>query len=326
MQESKMFTAIKSESATGLIKELLDSTQRQLGKTPNLYRTMANSPTTLAGYLAFRDALQKGELPVAMRERVALLTAQLNSCDYCIAAHSFRSQKIGLSEQDIENTRLGKSDDSAVDSALKFVRELVESRGQVADFTMAALTRSGWSEAAIGEIVAHVALNTLSNYFKHVAHPELDFPPAPTLSDSCDLATKLQYAVDAASVEGQWTATSRFNFSDTVSRLKQEIVAHDLLMISEIDPQKILMSAGMRLRPTRQLLFFHPRYMKRLLETDARAVPEVPLKIAVLEAEDQSIILRGPDVVQSFAPYSRLRELARELDAIRSRIVASVAT
>src|SRR5689334_10975 len=110
-----MFAAINPEKANGTARELLEATQRQLGRIPNLYRTMANSPGALAGYLAFRDALQKGELTVAMRERVALLTAQLNSCDYCISAHAFRSQKIGLSDQDIANTRRAMSDDPGVD-------------------------------------------------------------------------------------------------------------------------------------------------------------------------------------------------------------------
>jgi AhpD family alkylhydroperoxidase len=318
-----MFVAIDPEHTSGTTRDLLDATQRQLGRAPNLYRTMANSPTALAGYLAFRDVLQRGELPVAMRERVALLTAQLNSCDYCVAAHAFRSQKMGLTPTDIENTRRGRSDDASVNAALKFVTELIENRGQSSDVTLAELPRHGWSEVAIGELVAHVALNTLSNYFKHVAHPELDFPPAPELKQPA-LGTKLDYAVDASSVAGQWTAKSRWEFSSTVARLKQAIIANDLLLIDEIDPQKILMSAGMQVRPARQLLFFHPRFMKRLLQADARAVPEVPLKIVVLETDAGSVVLRGPDLIERFAPYRGLDELARELDVIRTQIIASV--
>jgi uncharacterized protein (DUF302 family) len=98
-----------------------------------------------------------------------------------------------------------------------------------------------------------------------------------------------------------------------------------LLLIDEIDPRKILMSAGLQLRPARQLLFFHPRYMKRLLQADARAIPEVPLKIVVLQAEDGAVILRGPDIMQSFARYRGVQDLAKELEAVRARIVQSVA-
>jgi hypothetical protein len=34
----------------------------------------------------------------------------------------------------------------------------------------------------VGEIVAHIALNVFSNYFKQVAEPALDFPPVAALS------------------------------------------------------------------------------------------------------------------------------------------------
>jgi uncharacterized peroxidase-related enzyme len=316
-----MFAAIDPGKASGATKDLLEVTQRQLGKVPNLYRTMANSPTALAGYLAFRDALQKGELSIAMRERVALLTAQLNACDYCIAAHAFRSQKIGLDGQDIQNTRLARSSDPVIHAALKFIAELIRNHGQVSDDTITELSEHGWSEALIGEMVAHVALNTLSNYFKHVAHPDLDFPAAPSLGGA---TTSVEYAVDSQSAVGQWSIESRLDFVTTLERLKVSIAAHDLLLISEIDPQHILMSAGMKLRPARQLLFFHPRYMKRLLEADNRAVTEVPLKIVVLEAKDGSVVLRGPDVVHSFARFDKVAELSRELANVVSEVLGSV--
>jgi alkylhydroperoxidase family enzyme len=35
---------------------------------------------------------------------------------------------------------------------------------------------AGVTDAELAEIVAHIALNTLSNYFNHLAQPDLDFP------------------------------------------------------------------------------------------------------------------------------------------------------
>ncbi|WP_035055925.1 carboxymuconolactone decarboxylase family protein [Andreprevotia chitinilytica] len=171
-----MFTLIDPELATGQARDLLLDTQKQLGRTPNLYRAMANSPKALAGYLAFRGALQGGALDSKMNERIALLTAQLNACDYCVAAHSFRGQKIGLSADDLNNTRLGISEDPKINAALAFVTALVKGQGHVADEVRDALFAQGWTEAQIGEIVAHVALNVFSNYFKQIAEPALDFP------------------------------------------------------------------------------------------------------------------------------------------------------
>jgi AhpD family alkylhydroperoxidase len=176
-----MYAPVNPDTATGLARELLAATRKQLGRVPNLYAAMANSPSALGAYLAFRGALQSGALPAEMAERVALLVAQLNACDYCVAAHTFRGRKIGLADADLAETRHGRSGEPRIDAALAFVTALIEGRGMVAPARAEALLAHGWSEAEIGEIVAHVALNVFSNYFKQVAGPELDFPPAPEL-------------------------------------------------------------------------------------------------------------------------------------------------
>lgn len=176
-----MYPLIDPQTATGTAKDLLDRTLKQLGRVPNLYRAMANSPKALGAYLEFRGALQGGLLDSAMCERIALVTAQLNECDYCVAAHNFRGAKMGVSGDDLANTRLSQSNSPKIHAALVFVKELIESKGAVAASTHDALLQAGWSVGEIGEMVAHVALNVFSNYFKHIANPALDFPAAPAL-------------------------------------------------------------------------------------------------------------------------------------------------
>ena len=176
-----MYPLIDPQTATGAARDLLGSTLKQLGRVPNLYRAMANSPIALGAYLEFRAALQGCSLDIAMRERIALLTAQLNDCDYCVAAHNFRGSKIGLSADDLANTRMSHSDSPKIYVALVFVTELIESKGAVAVSTHDALLQAGWTVSEIGEMVAHVALNVFSNYFKQIANPALDFPAAPAL-------------------------------------------------------------------------------------------------------------------------------------------------
>jgi uncharacterized peroxidase-related enzyme len=173
-----MYSLIDPLTAIGFTKDLFDATQQQLGRVPNLYRAMANSPKALAAYLAFRGTLQDGALDRQMCERIALLTAELNICDYCVSAHSFRAAKMGMSAQDIAASRIADSDSPKIRAALVFVQELIDRRGAVTPTTKLAIFEHGWSEAEVGEIVAHVALNVLSNYFKQVAEPTLDFPPA----------------------------------------------------------------------------------------------------------------------------------------------------
>ncbi len=177
-----MYQLIDPEYATGVTKELLDSTQKQLGRVPNLYRAMANSSVALNAYLSFRGALQGGELDIKMCERIALCTAELNDCDYCVAAHSFRGAKLGMSAAELHDTRLGRSEDEKIQAALNFVEALMDGRGHVDAKVQAAVFAKGWSQAQVAEIVAHVALNVYSNYFKQIAQPELDFPKTTKLS------------------------------------------------------------------------------------------------------------------------------------------------
>lgn len=176
-----MFAPLAPDTTTGIARELLDATRRQLGRVPNLYAAMAHSPVALQAYLAFRGALQQGVLDLQMRERVALLVAQLNDCDYCVAAHTFRGGKIGMSADDLMATRRADSADAKTAAALRLVKALMRHDEAAAETALTEAWQAGWNEAEVGELVAHLALNVFSNTFKQMAEPPLDFPAAPVL-------------------------------------------------------------------------------------------------------------------------------------------------
>lgn len=169
---------ITDQNASLAAQSLLETTRRQLGRVPNLYRAMANGPIALGGYLAFRQALvaDGAELDPPMRERIALLTAQMNGCSYCVAAHSFRGGKLGLSPDELLLNREARSAEPRVAAALQFAKDAIETRGDVPDATLEMVRAAGWSDAALSEIIAHIALNMFSNLFNHLARPDLDFP------------------------------------------------------------------------------------------------------------------------------------------------------
>ncbi|AVH23409.1 carboxymuconolactone decarboxylase family protein [Nocardia cyriacigeorgica] len=190
---------VTPETADDDQAELLADVQRQLGRVPNLYAALANSPATLRGYLALRSALTGGILDVRTRERLALLVAADNGCDYCVAAHTMRAGRMGLSEQEIVDTRLARAEDSHTDAVLRFAHAVLHERGRVDDVLLAGVRAQGVTDAELSEIVGHVALNILSNYFNHVARPELDFPPAAptedhTMTQKWRTATRIELA------------------------------------------------------------------------------------------------------------------------------------
>lgn len=134
----------------------------------------------------------------------------------------------------------------------------------------------------------------------------------------------IAYNVTSERTAHQWAGVSRYAFDKTIDRLKKAIEQQDLWLIHEINPQALLARADMAIGKARQLLFFHPRYMEKLLLADARALPEVPLKIVLVETADGKTILRGPDIRKALAHYHGMSELAAELEKLLITIVGAV--
>ncbi len=159
---------------------LLQAVKKQLGVAPNLFRLVANSPAALEGYVSLSGALGKGELPAATRERIALAVAEVNGCDYCLAAHTYLGRNVAkLDDAEIAMNRSGGSHDAKADAAVRFAVAVTKLRGHVTDADFAAVKAAGYSDAQVIEIVQHVALNTWTNYMNTVGQTDIDFPAAP---------------------------------------------------------------------------------------------------------------------------------------------------
>ena len=173
---------INQENANPKALEIVAAVKKALGIVPNMGATMAQSPAVANAYVGFSHALSQGSLSAKSRERLALVVAEENACDYCLAAHTFLGGKAGLSEQEILDNRRGTSDEPKVAAALAFARKLVQDRGQVTDADVVALREHGFTDGEIAEIIANVVLNIFTNYFNIAVGTEIDFPLAPALS------------------------------------------------------------------------------------------------------------------------------------------------
>lgn len=176
--------ALDPIAATGKTAELFTTVKSKLGVVPNLMRTLGHSPAALEAFLSFKSALGAGILPAKVREQIALTVAEINSCDYCLAAHSLVGKGAGLTNDQIAAARRAQATDQEIDALLKFATAVVESHGQVSDTALVSVREAGVSDAEIIETVAHVALNILTNYTNHVAQPVVDFPKAAPLSST----------------------------------------------------------------------------------------------------------------------------------------------
>ena len=167
---------IDPNTATGRSKDLLDGVQAALGVTPNLLRTMAQSPAVLDAYLALSKALSTGTLSAALQEQIALTVAGANHCDYCASAHTLMGRNAGVAEDELAINLQGRSSDPHTQAILKLAQAIVAKRGFVSDQDLAEARLAGISDAEITEVIAGVAKNIFTNYFNHAAQTKIDFP------------------------------------------------------------------------------------------------------------------------------------------------------
>lgn len=165
------------DAAPAAAQPLLNAVKASLGSVPNLFRLESASPAALEGHLALNSALDKGELDDATRERIALAIANINGCTYCNSAHTYLATNIAkLSNAEIVANRAGGSTDPKADAAVKFAVKVARERGRVSDDDFRQLKLAGYSDGQAVEIVAHVALNTLTNYINEAFKTDVDFP------------------------------------------------------------------------------------------------------------------------------------------------------
>lgn len=165
------------DAAPDAARPLLDHVKAQLGVVPNMFRTIANSPAGLEGYLGLHGTLAKGRLDAKTRERIALAVAEINGCSYCLSAHTYVGKNLlKLDDAEIAANRSGASNDAKADAAVRFAVKVTEARGHVSDEDLRAVKLAGYEDAEVIEIVLHVALNTLTNYVNEVAKTDIDFP------------------------------------------------------------------------------------------------------------------------------------------------------
>ena len=180
MQNNDFIMSLKKwdlASADERRKPILEDVIKKNGQVPNMYANMINSPgvleTYLHGYNAFRT--ESGFTPVE-QEVVFLTISYENSCDYCMAAHSFIADKMSKVPEDVTNAiREGrKIEDSKLHALSVFTKEIFQTRGRPSAEAVNHFLQAGYDERKILEIVLALAVKTLSNYSNHLFSTEVD--------------------------------------------------------------------------------------------------------------------------------------------------------
>jgi len=168
--------APKSEQVAADCKQTLDAFAKTIGFTPNMMATFAQSPIAFNAWATLLGALSKA-LDVKTRDSIGLAVSEVNGCNYCLAVHSFTAEHMAkLRGDEIVLARKGRAIDPRRDAAVQFARKVIETRGHVSDADLKAVRDAGYTDANVIEIVALVAMYSLTNFFNNVFDPEKDFP------------------------------------------------------------------------------------------------------------------------------------------------------
>ncbi|MEZ8303347.1 carboxymuconolactone decarboxylase family protein [Vibrio splendidus] len=169
-------------SASGAQEALYKQINGAFGAVPNMFQTIGNSSAALESMWTSFGALGKGVLGAKLGEQIAVLVADINRCEYCLAAHTVLGKNAGVSEDEITAAQAGKSSDPKVQAALNFASKLVVERGQVSQADVNAVRNAGFSDEEVAEILAHVALNIFTNYTNVAFDVPVDFPKVSFIS------------------------------------------------------------------------------------------------------------------------------------------------
>jgi uncharacterized peroxidase-related enzyme len=169
-------TALQPEHVPAESKPTLDAFTKNIGFTPNMMATFAQSPIAFNAWANLLGSLSKA-LDVKTRDSIGLAVSEVNGCNYCLTVHSFTAEHMAkLPADDIILARKGHAADPKRDAAVQFARKVIEARGQVGEADLQIVRDAGYTDANIMEIVALVAMYSLTNFINNVFDPEKDFP------------------------------------------------------------------------------------------------------------------------------------------------------
>ncbi|MFZ6658036.1 carboxymuconolactone decarboxylase family protein [Undibacterium sp. TJN19] len=167
---------IDPKETSGTRHAILNDINIAFGSTPNMFRAVANSTAALNSMWSAFGALGNGLIPAKLGEQIAVAIANLNQCEYCLAAHTVLGKKAGGSSAEMTAAQMGNSLDARTDAALKFAIKVVNQRAHISKIDLETMRLHGYDDEHLVEIMAHIALNLYTNYINVALDVPVDFP------------------------------------------------------------------------------------------------------------------------------------------------------
>lgn len=178
------FKVLSREEAKPEVQAIFDALKSKVGMIPNLYAFIGHSATTLPSYLAFDEALGKGSFNAKERQAIFLAVSQVNGCHYCQSAHTALGKMNGFTEEETIQLRDGSIKDKKLNVIVNLAADITRSHGRPSAKLVEEFFALGFNNAALVDLVAHVAYKTMANYIHNIAQFPTDFPLAKELQES----------------------------------------------------------------------------------------------------------------------------------------------
>lgn len=159
---------------------IFDTLQKNIGKVPNLFATMAYSDYGLQNYVTLSNA--RSSLKAKEKEVVNLVVSEVNACLYCSSAHTALAKMNGFTDEQILEIRKGTSSfDPKLDALARYVKSAAENKGHADPALLEQFFAAGWTKGNLVDVIVVIGDKIITNYLYAATGIPVDFPLAPSL-------------------------------------------------------------------------------------------------------------------------------------------------
>jgi alkylhydroperoxidase family enzyme len=171
------FTLHTEESAPEASKPLLAKEKKTYGMIAGLAAVMAEAPGLLEAYKVVGDLFKNSSFD---EDELTVVWQTVNvehECHYCVPAHTWIANSMGVSE-DISDALRNETPlpNARLEALRTFTLSVVLNRGNVDDKAVQAFLDAGFTKRQILEVILGVSQKVMSNYTNHFANTPVDAP------------------------------------------------------------------------------------------------------------------------------------------------------
>lgn len=175
------FNVLKREEVSAKNQQIFDGLKKAFGAVPNLLSTLAYSENALEAYINLENS--KTSLTKKEIEAVKLVVSEVNSCLYCLSAHTMVAKMNGFTEEQTLEIRGGSAGfDKKLNALVKLAKQLSEKRNAGDGTLVAAFFDAGYSKENLIDMIVHIGDKTISNILHAVTQVPIEFPLAKSIS------------------------------------------------------------------------------------------------------------------------------------------------